>query len=499
MASIKNSFLTGSFWMIVGRGSSSVVSLLIFIVLARLLGPYDFGLVAFAAVAVDLSKTISGAGIPETLIREKHWDDARSATAFWTNILIALAFTVVTGVVIAPIAGYYYDPAIYLILVALSLTFLIDGAAAIHEAKIRREFGFKALAKRQVTAATIGGIIGIILAYFGFGYWALVLSRIVNSIIQTALTWSAARWRPANTFSLAVARELLQSGIPLAGARIIGQLNARVSDLTIGGFLGPAAIGLYRVGTKTVSTMHSVFIQPLSVPALSAFSRVADNKPIGDSFLRLTRAAAIITYPVYFGMAAVSYELVPLLFGESWAEAANALMFVALAGGAATLIYFVAPALTATGRSDLVFRMNVTSFVAVLTTALLTVPFGLTAVAAGFAAQCYLTLPLTLLYLRRGTGLRIRDVLVGQLPPFLSALLMFAVVVLIDRYVHAGLNHLEALATLVPIGAAIYVLAIMLVARRHALSTLQELKPLLTRKSKSQPLPSVDESVDELT
>jgi len=181
--SIKANFAKSGMWMVTGAIFNNLSSTAIFIVLARLLTPVQFGIVAFATIFIDLSRVLVVAGIPDALIQRKEWDDKVASSAFWTNIAIASLICALIGGIATPISYFVYDATFALVLLALSLALFVEAITAVHTAKLRREFRYKAIASRNMAANVLGGAIGIALAWIGWGVWALVVSRLLSASI----------------------------------------------------------------------------------------------------------------------------------------------------------------------------------------------------------------------------------------------------------------------------------------------------------------------------
>jgi len=477
--SIKAKILTSSLWSIAGTGTTLVSNFVVFALLARLLQPVDFGLVAFAAIFVDISRNLMSGGIAEALIRRKDWDEVAASTAFWLNLASTIMFTIMIAAIAAPLAYAYGSPTLAEIFLALSLSLVIDGVRGIHEAKLRRDFGYKALAMRTVVASLVSGIAGIALALAGFGVWALVASRLIAAALQTIVVLRSVPWAPSRVFSRTECAGLLSFGADMIGIRLVGQLSGRVAELVIGLVLGPAALGLFNVAARALNLLFQLAISPIQTTALSAFSRLKDAQAIGKAYLRLTRATALLSYPIFFGAAAIAPDFVVVCFGSHWQASGTIMAVLALAAIPTVLVTFVQPALVAVGRTRLVVVENFGVLVLSAIVALATVNFGVVAVAAGRAARSYLTAPFMLNMLRKGIGLPVGQSLRSIWEPAVAAALMSAVVALVRLYVLNDLSPIVRLPICMTLGAAIYVVFLLTIARRYTAETMLELTPHL--------------------
>lgn len=450
--------------MIAGALFNNLSSMLIFIVLARLLSPAEFGIVAFATIFIDLSRVLVVAGIPDVLIQREHWDDRVASTAFWANLLLGLLISLGLNLVMLIAAGESDTDTLRWVVAALSLTLIIDGSIAVHAAKLRREFGYKAIATRNAAAQVVSGVVGIALAFLGYGVWALVISRLAGVMLSSTILWSAAKWRPQMHCSLVHLRQLKGSFSFLLSS-LTGQANAHVAAFVVGAWLGPAALGQFRIGSRVLTMLINTFIVPLQTTAMSAFSRLdRGGDAIGRAYLRITRLGSIIICPAFFGLAAIAPDFVPLVFGEKWRVAGYVMTAMALTAGPAVLMYFAQPALAAAGKAPFVLLSNLAMLIGNTVAALLTMGWGVVAVAAGHSARGHLTLPFSLTLLRKGIGVRGWTAIRNILPTYLAAALMALVLTLARFFLLSELGELGRVALMMSVGPLIYLAVLLLFA-----------------------------------
>lgn len=481
MSSLGQKFISNSFWMIIGRGSSTIANFFIFVLLARILGPTEFGLVAFSAIFVDVTRSLAFAGIPQALIQRSHWDDDVASAAFSANVALAMFFSIIVAFAIAPIVTVFSSDRLGPIISILSVTLIIDALRGIHEAKLQREFQFKVLASRGVVATLVGGLAGILLAFSGAGAWALVGSRLINSITQTTFVWLRVRWIPRPSFDFRKVKPLLNFGIHFSGAAVLGQLNARVADIIIGSFIGTTAVGIYRVGGRGLNLLVTGIINPMQSTALTSFSRLTDNAAIGRAYLRVTRVCAVVGFPLYFVMAVVAPDFVVACFGQQWVESGLVMSMLALMGGAAIPGYFAQSALAAAGRSDWALAASITAVSGNLVAALIAVHFGVVWVAFACALRTYCTVPFGFYLVQKATGISIIHALRNLAPSFLCASLMAGCLFLIKHFYLGDSAVWTRLIVLIPSGILLYCAFMLMIAQSSLSEIRHELKPIWSR------------------
>ncbi len=415
-------------WMSLAATGNSLVSFLIFIILSRILGPKDIGLVAFALIIVEFGRILVNAGFSQAIVQKTTWDNTYASTCFYLNIFFAAIVTVVVLLIGAPLISYYYVPEAGPIVKALSVIYFIEGLKAVHDGKLKREFAFRVIAFRTVAASIVSGIVGIYLVLHDFGVWALVWQQLTNHFLIAIITLSSAKWMPSMTFSRSEAKALLRFSSPLMFAQLMGNINNYILEILLGIFIGPAALGIYRVGGRALYILQDVVLKPFEYTALSALSRLSSLQQQAYGTLRLIRMSAYIIFPIFFGAAALSAEFIVLAFGAKWAASGNIMAILAIGVAPQVFGYNVNAALSASNNSKVVMKIASIDFVIACTLGFITVPMGITATAIGYLIRNYVMALVSLLFFKKTFSVGIVD-MVGKLLPCLAAsLIMFATV-----------------------------------------------------------------------
>jgi len=437
---------------------------LIFVVLARLLTPIEFGLVAFLSLFVDLSRGVIFGGIPEALIQRRDWSDEAANTAFWLNVVSTLGF-VVFAVAVALMLPATARNSTWL-LAALSTTLLIDGSRAVHEAYLRRNFNYKLLAMRTVLASILGGIAGILAALAGLGVWALVVQRVLTSLIQTVTVWRLAEYRPSFRFARREVAPLLSFSTQVMAGRLMGQLNSRLPDFIIGFVAGPAALGIFRVASRSLNFLVQSLMAPLQTTTLSAFSRLKDASAVARAYGRFTQLSALIIFPAFLGSAAIADDFIRVFFGEAWAG--GAWIMVALSFGMLprTLYYFFQPAMQAIARPKRTINVEAVRLGIGAVLVGIASLAGPLAAAFGDMARQYLSTPQTLRILRDELGLRPWPFIKSLTAPLVCSLIMCGGLVALRVTVLAEWAPHTRLLLCVSAGPLIYASLLLIFARR---------------------------------
>jgi PST family polysaccharide transporter len=461
----------GLTWTIVDTWGRQLLNLLVFVLLARLLTPDDFGLVALAATFILLFQLIVDQGLGDALIQKQTISPSQLNTAFWAAVATGVVLTLAGILLAAPVALVVAEPkqqaALTAVLQALSFSFLPAAGSSIQIAILRREFRFRELAMRALISTAAGGIAGVGLALYGAGAWALVAQQLVTAVVSLLVLWRASPWRPSIQASFADFRELSAFGLKVVGSDVLNFLSRNVDNLLIGVVLGFTPLGLYSVGYRVLTVTQNLLINVARRVAFPAFSRLQGDVPrMRRSYFQVTRVAGAFILPGYIGLALVAPEMTILVFGRTWTDSGPVAAVLFLIGPVLTLQAFSGAYLNAIGQPGVVLRFRFITTVTNVAGFLIAVWFGILAVAAAFVLRGYLLLPLNLSWMSRYGQIPIGEYL-GRLQGVAIATAAMAAVVLLVKLLLAGHRSLSLLlAAEVIAGGATYVLVIWLVERR---------------------------------
>lgn len=340
-------------WSVLGELGVRVLGPLTFIVLARVLVPADFGVVAAATVMVSLAQVLCELGLAKALIQRADRVAEAATTAFWMNVAFGLGLMALTWWLAPLVAAFFGDDRIGPALRALSAMLPVASMSAVPMALMQREFRFKPLFWARLAGAGLPAMTGIPIALAGGGFWALVAGTLAGQAAQSAGLWWASRWRPRVGFDRQLAAELLRFGRWALLAALFGWGYAWLDALVVGRFLGAHEMGLYRTGSTLVTLVFGVLFAPALPVLYSLFSKVQHDMPLlRESLLVVVRAAALVALPLAMLMFALREPLSVGVLGERWREAGVVIGIIALAQGAAWLSAFNGELFRAVGRPE---------------------------------------------------------------------------------------------------------------------------------------------------
>jgi O-antigen/teichoic acid export membrane protein len=380
---------------------SRAVSAIVFIILARVLGPTSFGLVALASVFVALMQVFVDQGFGQAIVQRPNLEPGHLDSAFWACLVIGIVLTTI-GVGSAGILAELLDePKLGPVLRVLSVSLLLASLSSTPGAILQREMAFRSLAIRQLVATLAGAVVGVGAALAGFGVWSLVAQLLGQSLVATVILWVAVPWRPGLAVSREHLRELFGFGSKVMGMNVMTFLNRRSDDLLIGAVLGAKALGIYSVAYRLLVLATDVLTMTIQRVALPVFARVqGDPLRLRSAVLQAVRQSLAAAAPTFLLMSALAAPIVHVFFGGTWDDAIPVLRVLALIGVVQAGMMIGATALIATGnpRKSLTLSMidaasNVPAFV-------VAVHWGVLAVAAAYVIRGYLVVPISVRFLQ---------------------------------------------------------------------------------------------------
>jgi O-antigen/teichoic acid export membrane protein len=283
---LAGSSVRGSVVTLIAAAAKFVASIGATIVLARLLRPDDFGLMALALVTVEILARLKDAGLFTATVYSRHVTHEQATTLFWMSAGLAAAAALAT-VAIAPAVGWFYrDTRLVSVTAALAAVPLLDGLALQLEAVMSRQMRFIALAVMDAGALAAGVVISLLLAWAGAGYWALVGQEIFYSAIYTSAIWTVCGWLPGRPRRGSGVRPLVAFGLHLSGYRILNYLAMNLDTAFVGRFWGPQQAGIYDRAYRVITTPSTLLNSPLSTVAVPALSRLQGDAERYRTFYR---------------------------------------------------------------------------------------------------------------------------------------------------------------------------------------------------------------------
>lgn len=389
--SLRREAARGVAWTLVERWSERLVATATLIVLARLLAPEDFGLVAFAALFGGVLGILRGQGFEQALIQRERVDALHLDTAWWASIALGAALGGGLFAASDVSAALYGDPRLGDVLRWLSFTVFISGFRSSPAALLRRRLRFRSLALRNVVSTAVGGVAGVTFAVLGHGYRALVYQALVETTVGVLLIVQQAKWRPRLAFSVRHFKELFSFGVGVTGTSLLGYATRHVDDLLIGAFLGPVALGQYTVAYRILRMIIELTITAVHQVMFPLLSRLQSNRDrLLQAYYAACRLATALSLPAFLILATLADLVIVLVFGPRWGAASGIMRMLAIGGALIPLLSFNTTALMAAGFPRRALMLALTNTLLSVTAFAVAVPFGIRAVAAAYAVRTFL-------------------------------------------------------------------------------------------------------------
>ena len=359
--SLKSSVITSLIWKLLERIGTQGVQFIVAIVLARLLSPADFGLIALVTVFVTIANVFVQSGLNTALIQKKNADNLDFSTVFYS--CLALAVLLYLGLFFgAPIIAQFYNNQVELIPVirVLGLMLPLGALNAIQEAYVARNMMFKKLFYRSIGAIIPAGIIGVVCAYLGFGIWSLVAQQLSNAFLICVIMWFTVKWRPSLSFSFERWKGLFSFGWKLLCSALLDTFYRNIRDLVIGKLFTPADLGFYNRGDqfpKIIIANINSSIQSVLLPSLST---VQDDRARLKSLARRSiKTSSFLILPMMTGLAAVAKPLTLVVLGEKWLPAVPFIQICCFSYAFWPIHTTNLSAINAVGRSDVFLKLEI--------------------------------------------------------------------------------------------------------------------------------------------
>lgn len=479
---IRRRTATSVLWSLLGRGSTTASTFVVFLLLARLLTPSDFGIFALASVFVDVTRIVAMSGWTDAIVRSSDLDDELLDTAFWANLGFGVVVAMIALGLALPYAAMTRQPVVAQLLWWLAPLVPLSCLGSVHVGQALHGFGYRGLALRTFVSNALGGIAAICAAMAGWGVWSLVAQALVSDIVNVVSAWISYPWMPGRRFSYARFRELLGFTSTMMMTQLLWLLLVRAPDIFIARALGTTQLGVYRIGFRMFELIGQLVVQPVAAVGITTFSRLRGNsEAIENAYARIVGLLAFIIFPVMAGFGAVAVEAIPLLFGERWqasvpvAQVLMGLMVPYL------LSFFDAPIFGSVGRASSLTRIAVVQVVLTVTMSWLVAPLGLTIVAAAYVLRSFMTLPYQQYLMQRDTGISPLRIWRAIALPLIASIGMligtFGMRHVLTPHLH---SPIAMMAALIPTGVILYAAILFASARREVSGQLAFLRSLRT-------------------
>ena len=447
--------ISGLFWKFCERIAAQMVTFGVSVLLARLLAPADYGLIPMVAVFVNFANVLVSSGFGNSLIQKKDADELDFSSVFFTQMGLAM---LLYGVLFfsAPYVAAFYGPGYELLCPVLRVLGLRIPFAAVNNVQhawVSRQMIFKKFFFATISGTAVSGVVGVWMAYAGWGVWALVAQYLTNTVVHTIVLNRILKWQPQMKFSFTRLKPLFSYGWKLLTVDVINSLLNELRTVLVGKFYSSADLAYYSKGEQFPSlivTNINTSIQSVLFPAMS--NRQGSVESVKALLRRMINVGSFVIFPLIFGFMAVSERVVLLLLTEKWIEAVPFVQILCAAYSLRIISTSCAQSVKALGRSDMYLKSTsiykVIEFVSIVVSAFISVQ----AVAIGALINAVVLVIVQYICNRMLLGYRLREFAADLLPNALLTLTMVAAVLLVGCLS----NSLWMLVVQVPVGGVVY-------------------------------------------
>lgn len=377
MSSVKEDTIKSVKWTAIEKFSVQGIQFLLGLIMARLLTPEDYGTVGMLSIFIAISSTFIDSGFGNALIRKIDHTEADYCTVFYFNIIIAIVCYSILFVAAPWIADFFHIEILCPILRVQSVSLVLNSLMGVQVARLTIDLDFKALAKRNVMASLLSGVIGIVLAYIGWGVWALVAQTIISTTISLVFIWVYCRWVPRQGFSRQSFNYLWNYGSKLMASGLLHTIYTNLTTLIIGRYFSSRDLGVYSRGTNLASYPVNITNDVLGKVTFPILAKIQNDEGHLVSVYR--KYICVTSLVIFFGcllVAAIAKPLVLLLLTAKWTECIIYLQIYCFSIMFDHVCRINLNLLEVKGRSDLFLRLEIIKKTISILILFASIPFG---------------------------------------------------------------------------------------------------------------------------
>lgn len=435
MSSLKDKTVKGVIWSAVDRFSAQGIQFVFSILIARLLVPEDYGVIAMLNIFLAVSQTFIDSGFGTALIRKIDRTETDFSTVFYFNIAVAVFFYLGLFFAAPAIANFYNTPLLVPVTRVTAINLVIGSLSGIHNAKLSIAIDFKSRAKISIVSAVLTGAVGLWMAYSGYGVWALVVQTVFAGIIRTIMLWIIVKWYPKLVFSWQSFKEMFSFGSKLLASGLLDTIYNNIYPLVIGKVFSPTTLGVYSKANSLAqfpsSNITSV-LQSVTFPVLSTIQNEEDR--LAAAYKRFLRIAAFVVFPLMMGLSAVADPFIRLALTDKWEGAIYLLQIICF-----WMMWYPIHAinlniLQVKGRSDYFLKLEIIKKVQGVIVLCITVPMGIVAMCYGSLISSIICLIWNTYYTKKLLGYGFFAQMKDLFPVIMHSLAMWLLVSVIVHF-----------------------------------------------------------------
>ncbi len=452
----KSKTLVNLIWKFLERIGNQGVAFVVSIVLARLLSPDDYGLISLVTIFTSIFGVFVNGGLGTALIQKKDADDLDFSTVFYSNIFFGALCYLILFLCAPLISAFYNTPELTSVIRVLGLTLIISGFSGVQSAYVSKKLIFKKFFFSTLGGTLFSAVIGITMAYFGFGVWALVAQQVSSSLFSAVVLWIIVKWYPKKMFSFNRLKSLFSFGWKLLVSQLINTVYNDIRQLIIGKIYSTADLAYYNRGKSLPNMLVTNINTSIDSVLLPVMSDVQDQKERLKSMTRRAiKTSSYIMWPMMFGLMAIGENFVHLVLTDKWLPSLPFLYVFCFVSGLQPIQTANLNVINAMGRSDLYLKMEITKKTLGILIVLITMKISVLAMAIGSVIYTIIVSVINAFPNKKLINYTYFEQIKDMAPAFILALFMAVIVKILPIQ---GINMILQLIIQIFVGALIYVL-----------------------------------------
>lgn len=441
--SIKDQAAKGMMWNAVERFSSQGIQFILTIIIARILSPDDYGLVAMLGVFIAIAQSLIDSGFSNALIQKRNRTEVDYNTMFYFNIVASILMYLLLFVSAPWIGMFYNQPQLVKIVRVLGILLITNSFGTIQMTRLTIALDFKKLAITALLSVIISGSLGVWMAYHGFGVWTLVFQMLLSNLSWTVILWLFAKWTPKWCFSWFSFRSLFSFGSKLLFSNLLHTLYTNMYSLVVGKYFNASVLGYfnraYTLGQFPVQNFGNI-VQKVLYPIQCQYQD--EDEKFNKIFISYLRISGFVLFPLMIGFAVLAAPVISLLLTDKWLPAVPLLQIICLSMMWLPIMQANVAVLDAKGRTDYHLQAEIIKKILAVLILLVTLPFGIQSVCLGMLIYSFVDLSVIIAFSRRLTSVGYIAQIRIIAPSFILALCMGVLVYCISCYIDSSVLKL---------------------------------------------------------
>lgn len=417
MEDLKQQTVKSVVWSAVERFGYQGIQFIITIIMARLLLPEEFGLIAMLSIFIAIAQTFVDSGFGSALIQKQDRTETDYSTAFYFNLGVSVFVYLMLYMAAPSIAAFYKEPQLVDVTRVITLSIILNSFGLVQRAKLSIELDFKTLAIASTIGVFFGGLLGVWMAYTGYGVWSLVAQNVMSNLLCNLLLWILSHWHPMLVFSKDSFKALFTFGSKLLASSLLHTIYVNLYTLVIGKFYSKNAVGNY-YQANNLATFSSNNISAVIVRAIYPIQCTMqdDNEKLKYYFSKYLKISCYVVFPIAVGLCALADPLVRVVLNEQWIPAIPYIQILCIAYMWNPVMMMNSSILNVKGRTDFYLKAEIIKKIVAVAILAASIPFGITVMCWGLILYSFADMFIITIYTNKLMGLRLLDQMKDIMP-----------------------------------------------------------------------------------